>query len=401
MNNRHENILLMGVQGFYWCASCVFFGFLVMILQNHGYSNFQCAQIQMSMSVVVAVMQFTVGYLTDTYITCKKYILAVIIAAFVIPIIFFRFIDNFIVVLIMAVVQAALIRPINLLIDSWTIALRQQNTSINYSLTRSAGSVTYAISSLTMGNVIARLGEDAVKYFYIAFSCCFIVCVLALREVPCANAKNTAKNGTEREKRDTIGSAISSLLNNRWYVLFLVGSAGFTLSFVGLYSFASNFVKAVGGDSSTLGMLYSMSCVFEVIAMFLVRKLMKRYPLRWILLFMPLSVLGYILMFALSKNAAMLVIGQAFQGFGNGIYFCVSLEYLSKIVPERLRSTAIVLCGGIVGSLSGIISSLYTGFALDYMGLTVYALSLLAFFAVSLVMFVRLLSLKDPPASGL
>ena len=70
-----KNLLLMGVQGFYWCAYCTYFGFLVLYMQNRGYSNVQCALAQVLIAVATLIAQPLIGYLTDTFITCKKFLL--------------------------------------------------------------------------------------------------------------------------------------------------------------------------------------------------------------------------------------------------------------------------------------------------------------------------------------
>ena len=70
-----KNLLLMGIQGFYWCAYCTYFGFIVLYLQNHGYSNVQCAQAQVLIAVATLVTQPLIGYLIDSFITCKKFLL--------------------------------------------------------------------------------------------------------------------------------------------------------------------------------------------------------------------------------------------------------------------------------------------------------------------------------------
>ncbi len=68
-------LLLMGVQGFYWCAYCTYFGFLVLYMQTRGYSNVQCALAQVLIAVATLIAQPLIGYLTDTFITCKSFYL--------------------------------------------------------------------------------------------------------------------------------------------------------------------------------------------------------------------------------------------------------------------------------------------------------------------------------------
>ena len=60
------------------------------------------------------------------------------------------------------VLQSILFYPAASLIDSWTMALREKDSQVQYPLTRSAGSVLYALTALAFGNVIAALGDDPI-----------------------------------------------------------------------------------------------------------------------------------------------------------------------------------------------------------------------------------------------
>lgn len=59
--------------------------------------------------------------------------------------------------------------PLPSLIDSWTMALRERDPQVQYPLTRSAGSVLYALTALAFGNVIAALGDGIVAPSFLLF----------------------------------------------------------------------------------------------------------------------------------------------------------------------------------------------------------------------------------------
>lgn len=140
----------MGVQGFYWCAYCTYFGFLVLYMQNHGYSNVQCAQAQVLIAVATLITQPLIGYLTDSFITCKKFLL--VTTALAVPVAFLlqASVSSPILCYGAIVLQSILFYPAASLIDSWTMALREKDSQVQYPLTRSAGSVLYALTSLLL-----------------------------------------------------------------------------------------------------------------------------------------------------------------------------------------------------------------------------------------------------------
>ena len=165
-----KNLLLMGVQGFYWCAWCCYFSFLVLYLQNHGYSNVQCAQTQVFIAIATLVAQPFIGYLTDTYVTCKKYLL--ITCALAIPVAFLlqMTVANPILCYAAIILQALLFYPTASIIDSWTMALKETDPQVQYPVTRSAGSVLYSITALVFGNVIAALGDGIIAPSFVIFA---------------------------------------------------------------------------------------------------------------------------------------------------------------------------------------------------------------------------------------
>ena len=195
-----KNLLLMGVQGFYWCAYCTYFGFLVLYMQNHGYSNVQCAQAQVLIAVATLITQPLIGYLTDSFITCKKFLL--VTTALAVPVAFLlqASVSSPILCYGAIVLQSILFYPAASLIDSWTMALREKDSQVQYPLTRSAGSVLYALTALAFGNVIAALGDGIIAPSFLLFSVLLFLCTCFLEETPCRNKqqKNVNQEATRR-----------------------------------------------------------------------------------------------------------------------------------------------------------------------------------------------------------
>ena len=181
-----KNLLLMGVQGFYWCAYCTYFGFLVLYMQNHGYSNVQCAQAQVLIAVATLITQPLIGYLTDSFITCKKFLL--VTTALAVPVAFLlqASVSSPILCYGAIVLQSILFYPAASLIDSWTMALREKDSQVQYPLTRSAGSVLYALTALAFGNVIAALGDGIIAPSFCCFLCCYFYVPVFWRRHPVA-----------------------------------------------------------------------------------------------------------------------------------------------------------------------------------------------------------------------
>lgn len=185
-----------GRSGFYWCAYCTYFGFLVLYMQNRGYSNVQCALAQVLIAVATLIAQPLIGYLTDTFITCKKFLLITTALAIPVAFLFQASMVSPVLCYGAVVLQAILFYPLPSLIDSWTMALRERDPQVQYPLTRSAGSVLYALTALAFGNVIAALGDGIVAPSFLLFSILMFLCVWFLEETPCRNKQPQRRSGS-------------------------------------------------------------------------------------------------------------------------------------------------------------------------------------------------------------
>ena len=73
--SKKYNLLFYGYNFTYFAVSCAYFGYLVRYLSGFGYSAFTCGVINMLTGCLSMVIQPLAGYLTDTFLTVKKYLL--------------------------------------------------------------------------------------------------------------------------------------------------------------------------------------------------------------------------------------------------------------------------------------------------------------------------------------
>lgn len=381
--SRH-NLLLMGVQSFYWGAYCMFFGFLVMYMQNHGYTNLQCAQFQVAIAVVSLVTQPLYGYLADTYITCKRIILIVSVLsvplAFLLPAVIGVPALAFCVVS----VQAMLVYNTTSLIDMWTVQLREADRGVNYGLTRSMASIIYSVSCLIYGKLIETVGEWVLTPSFAVFTALLLVCVLLLEEVPC---KNATPSGEEGGSRISGMGAAKLLAGNRVYVIFILSEFFLQIVMKGVGNFTNNFVVELGGASGELGAMYFISSFCEVPVLFLMERLLKRVRQDYIYLAV-LSLTGIrLLVLYFGSSIPALVCAQMFTGMAYITNAYLMIEYICRCTPGQLNSTALTLGLAITGALGGIVGNYVAGALIDSFGLKVFVLFMLGMTALALLTF--------------
>lgn len=396
-----KNLLLMGVQGFYWCAWCCYFSFLVLYLQNHGYSNVQCAQTQVFIAIATLVAQPFIGYLTDTYVTCKKYLLATCALAIPVAFLLQMTVANPILCYAAIILQALLFYPTASIIDSWTMALKETDPQVQYPVTRSAGSVLYSITALVFGNVIAALGDGIIAPSFVIFAVLMFLCVLFLEETPCSNKGSRKDSSAHAEDRISGVEAVKLLMKNRIYVFFILSCLFYNLANKATGCFISNYVADIGGDSGGIGLLLFFSALVEFPAMMFMGKFIKRYSLNNLHLVALSGVVIKNLFFFLASSMPLLVIGQIAQGLSYGCYVYIYLEFLHKHTPKQLSVTAITLGSALSGSLGGIVGNYLAGVVLDTMGLSALSIIFTVVAAAGILAFLPIaFSKKEAPAAA-
>ena len=390
-----KNLLLMGVQGFYWCAYCTYFGFLVLYMQNHGYSNVQCAQAQVLIAVATLITQPLIGYLTDSFITCKKFLL--VTTALAVPVAFLlqASVSSPILCYGAIVLQSILFYPAASLIDSWTMALREKDSQVQYPLTRSAGSVLYALTALAFGNVIAALGDGIIAPSFLLFSVLLFLCTCFLEETPCRNKQQ--KNVNQEATRRISGmEAAKTLLQNKTYVFFVLSCLLYHIANKSTGCFISNYVTNIGGDSGGLGLLMFFSAMLEFPSMMVMGKIIRRYPLGGLHVFALSGVVIKNFFFLIASSMPLLVIGRLAEGMSYGAYVYIFVEYICRNTPKQLNVTAISLGTAMTSALGGIIGNYAAGLILDLWGLAPLSLAAMAVAVAAVLVFLPVAFAKPP-----
>ena len=385
----------MGVQGFYWCAYCTYFGFLVLYMQNHGYSNVQCAQAQVLIAVATLITQPLIGYLTDSFITCKKFLL--VTTALAVPVAFLlqASVSSPILCYGAIVLQSILFYPAASLIDSWTIALREKDSQVQYPLTRSAGSVLYALTALAFGNVIAALGDGIIAPSFLLFSVLLFLCTCFLEETPCRNKQQ--KNVNQEATRRISGmEAAKTLLQNKTYVFFVLSCLLYHIANKSTGCFISNYVTNIGGDSGGLGLLMFFSAMLEFPSMMVMGKIIRRYPLGGLHLFALSGVVIKNFFFLIASSMPLLVIGRLAEGMSYGAYVYIFVEYICRNTPKQLNVTAISLGTAMTSALGGIIGNYAAGLILDLWGLAPLSLAAMTVAVAAVLVFLPVVFAKPP-----
>ena len=130
---------------------CIYFGFIVMFLTQHGYSESWIGLVMMLCALANMFSQPLIGYLTDTFIPNKQMLL--VLAAVSIPIGFILPAGVSIpVVAAFSIILLSVVEQIyGPLFDVWTVRLNERHGGVDYGVTRGFGSIGYALAAMAAG----------------------------------------------------------------------------------------------------------------------------------------------------------------------------------------------------------------------------------------------------------
>ena len=224
----------------------------------------------------------------------------------------------------------------------------------NYALTRSFGSLSFGLTALVLGWVLARTGVSAIVYVYVTG---MVLLVALLRGLPATEA---------RVFEGSLGTRAAGLVSQPRYLLVLL--AAFVLggvSFAGA-AFFSVYMRAVGLGDGFTGVAWATKTVAEV-AVFLVLSRLDR----WHGLAVAAAGLAYAGGYAvLSWVPALGPVLGANVALGTGValvYFAL-VNLAHDCAPDGLASTAQTLVTSVGIGAGGTLGEVLVGRLVDAVG---------------------------------
>ncbi len=233
---------------------------------------------------------------------------------------------------------------------------------LNFSLARGFGSVGYAVMSLTLGYLIARLGEGVTPWSIVIVS----GCLLGSAALFPFEKRNRGAGGRGKTARGGVAGFF------RRYPAFGVTLAGCVLiyaSHVLINTFLYQIVTAKGGNSENMGTAMALAGLLEVLAMFGFAWLLKwkgcGFWFRLSGFFFTLKALCTLLVGSMGALYAV----QLIQPLGWGLMTVASVYYVNGLMGEedRIKGQAYMTATLSVGT---ILASLCGGWMIDTLGVS-------------------------------
>ncbi|MCI8613685.1 MAG: MFS transporter [Lachnospiraceae bacterium] len=247
--------------------------------------------------------------------------------------------------------------PIATTLDAWVIAsFPERGDAVSRS--RSFATLGYAFVMLLMGQLIVKIGYQAMPVAALAFMAVNFITALFQPEAPFTEDGGGASRPDPKE-----------LLSSRLYLL-LAASVFFTgMCIAPINNLKVLLFENVGGNVSYLGWDNFIGCLIQIPFLMFAGKLrFIRAEKR--LLAGSMAAMFYALFVLAAKSPGMIIAGTMMNNISFGLLFPTMREMTERFVHPRLRNTAHSMIDVAYGSFSGMIASSFSGRVLESSGST-------------------------------
>ncbi|HLQ84398.1 MAG TPA: MFS transporter [Pseudogracilibacillus sp.] len=334
-------------------TNTIIISFLPLYLKFKGLSGTEIGWVLAVGPLASIISQPFWGYLSDKYKTVKWVLIMTIIGMLIFSILFFQM-NQLIFILIFGAFFYFFSSPVGALGDS--LAQRQADLlNISFGSIRTWGSIGFALSSLIIGQLLNIYGVEFMRWPYLVFGTILLVIAFKIDDVK-SNESDQTININDLKK----------LFTNRKFIYFLIIMMFITITHRANDSFIGLFITSLGGSESLVGVGWFIALVSEALIFAFAYKWFKKdKALFFIILASLLYTLRWVL-FAFSTDPIHVLLGQLLHGLTFGIFYLSSLDYITRIIPNTLKSSGHLIFYSVFFGVSGIIGSVGGGFLIDH-----------------------------------
>lgn len=320
--------------------------FLMLFFQQKGLTFAQIGIASAVFSIVGVFTQPLWGFITDKYLN-KRVTLIMLCVCCSIMIFSFLMVDSVSTVIISVVLLAIFQSSVYPIADAYSYEIIAHNPQIQYGRVRLMGNIGYAVGALILGLIIQNYGLRISYFIYsiVMLVGCFVI----------ANVKFTYKNASEKiNLRDGL-----KLFADQRYSILLIAALVCNIAIGGNVSYLAILIQSTGGNTGNLGFVWFLIAISALPVLYFGKRLITKYNKLNILL---IGVVFYAIRFFLDSlftSYDLIIMIQLLESVSYPLFLLGTLEYLNKITPDKVKTTAMTFytaaygVGGFIGNIIG------------------------------------------------
>lgn len=241
------------------------------------------------------------------------------------------------------------------LAESLTLA-HLATTDGHYSRIRLWGSIGFIVASLFLGYLIDLQGINILLW------------VLLVAQAIIFFLSNTIPE-TQDIQHKTNDLSIWKIIKTPSVIALLISCTLMVSAHGVLYNFYSIYLKDHGYSSGTIGWLWAVGVICEILIFMAMPKILRRYSLKAILLMsLFLGVIRFILIGASPDHLYLLFIAQMFHAATFGSFHAASIEVIAYYFKGRNQTRGQAIYNSVAYGIGGTIGGLGGGYLIQYLG---------------------------------
>jgi MFS transporter, PPP family, 3-phenylpropionic acid transporter len=350
---RNSNLSLSHYLFFFSATSTIIMSFLPLYLKYQGLTGTEIGWLLAIGPFASLFIQPMAGYFSDKWKTVKKMIIVCVIGM-ILSGAWLLQLAAFLPLIVISFLFYAFMSPLGALGDSLAQKTAQQ-TGGSFGKIRMWGSIGFGVAALITGQVLILIGIENVLYPFLLVA---VLCLLSAFFLTDAEAS---------KKPVELLDALSLLKNGR-LALFLLVITLFAVPHRVNDSYFGLYMMDMGGSELLIGWAWFLATLVEAAVFFVSAKwLAKFHELSLIILAGVLYGVRF-MAFAWVDNPLFLVALHSLHGITFAIFYTAAFQYVSKIVPQHILSTAHLLFIAVFFGVSGMIGSLGGGWVMENAG---------------------------------
>ncbi len=251
--------------------------------------------------------------------------------------------------------------------------LREQAS--RYSQIRLWGSIGFIVAVVGLGALFERLGLNV---YPVAVMAVMVGIVISSIWVPDAVPE-------QRPELDGQGGFLRQLCRPR-VLAFFVSVGLMQVSHGPYYTFFSIHLEALGYGRSTIGMLWALGVVAEILLFLVMAALLARFSLRQVLLAsFALAAIRWLLLGTLADHLGVLLVAQLMHAATFGSFHAAAIHFVQRSFGHRQQGQGQALYATLAG-IGGALGALYSGYSWASLGpLWTFAIGSLAALAAAVI----------------
>ena len=362
---RLLNIDFALVQAIYWMLYTVAGSFVSVLLLEKDYTNASIGTIIAVGSVLAILLQTVITHVTDRSSRLDSIgmikILTLLLAAGVFAVLL---IGEKSAALTIAYVGVIILHTaMHPFVNALSFKLEETGLQVNYGVGRSMGSLAAGGISFVLGYLVVWFQPEIVLYLALVNLALLTLVIFATGhhyKKTMSSHKDIPKNfdPAKNPARQSIGM-LEFMRRNRLFAFMSLGIIALFFGNVILENFTIQIVEGVGGDTTNMGVVILLLCLFEMPAMIGFHRLKQRFSYVMLLRISALFFTIKIIIMYLAHSMTAFYLAQLCQIPGYGLFFPAMVNFIDHIMGkgEALRGQAVftvaLTLGNVIGSIAG------------------------------------------------